>query len=177
MIGSMLKGALAQRVELASAQAITVIWCVHVWHGLGAGDCDDVGGSGTVKEPVRLPASSRAQVGALRETSRLLIEQPAGCASAAAACGRQISTAGHSRITTTKAVILYVCRYCNVIALTLAAARLTGVRALLMRSGEARTRYTAGKAGTGLSRAGRYPAGDTHPPVPATVQTRTARLN
>src|SRR5215471_20119079 len=119
MFVSMPKGAFAQRVELASAQAFTVIWSVHVWHALGAWACDDVEGTGTVKEPVRLPASSRVQVCASRDTSRLLIEQPAGCASATAACGRQISTAGHSRITTTKAVILCLCRCCNAIALTL----------------------------------------------------------
>ena len=81
LVVSIPKGALAQRVEPASAQAFTVIWVVHVWlrnvsHVPGVWVCDDAGACGVVKVPLRLPASSRAQV-ALSGTSGLLIEQPA----------------------------------------------------------------------------------------------------
>jgi hypothetical protein len=120
MFVSMPKGALAQRVELTSAQALTVIWFVHellppanVWHALG--DCD-AASWGAVKLPVRFPASSRVQV-ALSVTSALLIEQPpADWASAPGASGRQIRTAGHSRITITKAAILFGCQCRDAIA-------------------------------------------------------------
>ena len=121
MFVSMPKGALAQRVELTSAQALTVIWFVHellppesVWHA--PGDAGDAGGWGAVKLPVRLPASSRVQV-ALSVTSALLIEQPpADWASAPGAPCRQIRTAGHSRITITKAAILVGCQCRDAIA-------------------------------------------------------------
>jgi len=83
MYASIPKGALAQRAELASAQAFTVIWFVqvplppaNVGHAPGVWVCDDVGACGAVKVPLRLPASSRVQV-ASSETSGLLIEQPA----------------------------------------------------------------------------------------------------
>jgi|ERR1700730_2863285 hypothetical protein len=121
MFVSMPKDALAQRVELTSAQALTVIWFVHellppsnVWHA--PGDGDDAGGCGAVKLPVRLPASSRVQV-AFSVTSGLLIEQPpADWASARGASGRQIRTTGHSRITITKTAILCSCRCRDAIA-------------------------------------------------------------
>jgi hypothetical protein len=97
-----------------------VIWFVHemlrpvnVWHALG--DCD-AGSCGAVKPPVRLPASSRVQV-ALSVTSALLIEQPpADWARAPGASGRQIRIAGHSRITITKAAILFGCQCRDAIA-------------------------------------------------------------
>src|SRR5260370_14715118 len=120
MFVSMPKGALAQRAELTSAQALTVIWFAHemlppanVWHALG--DCD-AGSWGAVKLPVRLPASSRVQV-ALSVTSALLIEQPpAGWASTPGASCRQIRTAGHSRITIPQTAILVDCQCRDAIA-------------------------------------------------------------
>jgi hypothetical protein len=75
---------------------------------------------------------------ALSVTSALLIEQPpADWASAPGASVRQIRTAGHSRITITKAAILFGCQCRDVIAEPLTVALLTDVAPLLMRSGGA----------------------------------------
>lgn len=128
---SMLKGVLAQRAELTSAQALTVIWFAHdllppanVWQAPGV--CD-AGSCGALKLPVRLPASSRVQV-ALSATSALVtVQPPADWASALGASGRQIRIASHSRITITKAAILFGCQYRDAICLTPAFALLTGV--------------------------------------------------
>jgi hypothetical protein len=123
LVVSMLKDALAHSAELASAQALTVIWFVHVvlppanvWHVSGVWVGNGVGACGAVKVPVRLPASSRAQV-ASSETSGLLIEHPADWACATAECDRQIGTASHSSITITRAAALCGCRFRNAIAL------------------------------------------------------------
>src|SRR6185437_11948405 len=87
------------------------------------------GGDGVVKVPVRLPASSTLH-DAASETSGLLMEQDGGWASAAGTPTRQTSAAAHSRITVITAVILFANQCRNVIAVTLAAGRQTGVYAL-----------------------------------------------
>jgi len=106
----------------------------------GGGEEDDGGGDGgdgVVKVPVRLPASSSLHI-ASSETSGLVIEQAGDWASATRGLTRHISTAGHSRITATKAVALLASQCRNVIALPLAAARLPGACTFIYGEGRGR---------------------------------------